>query len=62
MKAVVDQQTCIGCKLCVDMCPAVFSLNAEGMAQAIESDIDAAEEAAARRAAADCPVEAITIS
>jgi len=61
MKAKVDQETCIGCGLCADICPAVFEMNADNLAEVrIEAVPDAAEEAC-REAAESCPVEAIAI-
>jgi ferredoxin len=29
MKAIVDKDLCIGCGLCVDVCPEVFEMNAD---------------------------------
>ena len=39
MKAYVDKDACIGCGLCVDICPEVFSLDDDGLAEAINDDI-----------------------
>lgn len=61
MKAIVDQDGCIGCELCVNMCEAVFSMSAEGVAEARTSDIPKDEEDAAMEAAEACPVDVITI-
>lgn len=54
----VDQALCIGCGVCVDMCPEVFVMTAEGKAQAIknECEIHNLEEVADA-----CPVEAINV-
>jgi ferredoxin len=60
MRATVDPETCTGCGLCVDACPAVFVLRDE-LAVVIADPIPAADEDAAREAADDCPVEAIKI-
>ena len=60
MKATVDQDTCIGCGLCVSICPDVFEMNEDGKSEAVNAvtpDLqDDAEEAAG-----SCPVEAIDI-
>lgn len=50
---------CIGCGLCEQTCPEVFSLNDEGLAVAIESDVpeDLLEDAA--EAKDGCPVGVI---
>lgn len=61
MKAVVDQSICIGCGLCADICPEVFSLNDRGVAQATEA-IPADCEDLAEEAADNCPVGAISFT
>ncbi len=52
----VDQNTCIGCGLCAGMCPDVFAMNADGKSEAVSQE----NLAAAKEAAAACPVSAIT--
>ncbi len=62
MKAVVDRDLCIGCRLCEDMCPEVFRIGEDGLAYVIEenpepetySDIEACVEL--------CPVAAISVT
>lgn len=61
MKALVDQKTCIGCGLCADMCPVVFEMNADNLAEVRIEPVPDADEDACREAAESCPVEAITI-
>ena len=58
MKFFVND-SCVGCGMCEATCPAVFSLNDEGKAVAIEGDVPAAEEAAAQEVLEGCPVGAI---
>lgn len=49
-------ETCIGCGMCAATCPAVFFMNDDGVAEAIdESTFDASAE----DAKAGCPVGAI---
>ena len=60
MRATVDPETCTGCGLCVEACPAVFELKDE-VAVAIAGPIPDDAEDTARQAAEDCPVEAIKI-
>lgn len=62
MKAIVDQDTCIGCGLCAATCEEVFSIDEEdGLAKAIKGDIPSDEESAAEDARDGCPVSAIEI-
>jgi ferredoxin len=60
MKAIVDAETCIGCEVCVEMCPEVFQMEGE---VAIASTEPIAEDLSdlATDAAESCPVDAITI-
>ena len=60
MKATIDRSGCIGCGMCEGTCPAVFRIAADGLAEAY-ADPDAANEEAAKAAAAGCPVSVITV-
>ena len=60
MKAIVDKETCIGCGLCVEVCPEVFEMN-DDKAEAKVDPVPAAAEKSCRDAAEQCPVEAIKI-
>jgi len=60
MKAVVDQDTCVGCELCSDNCPEVFEME-DGVAKTIVNEVPAEAIDTCRDAADSCPVEAITI-
>lgn len=61
MKVIVDQDVCIGCGACQDICPAVFHLNdIIGKSEVI--DEEACEYAGCCEAAEEnCPVEAISL-
>lgn len=61
MKATVDRDLCIGCGLCAEICPEVFEMDDESIAQVIVDVIPLEAEETAREAAASCPVEAIKI-
>ena len=73
MKATVDAELCTGCGLCVDTCPAVFSMGYDDIAVVRTDDaafrinpVDDPEHADAWwllccQAAEDCPIEAIAI-
>lgn len=61
MKAFVDHDLCIGCGVCESECPEIFSMNDDGLADAIEDEIDDTVLESAKEAQNQCPVEAITI-
>lgn len=60
MKATVDQDACVGCGLCPDVCPAVFEMQGD-TAVAKTNPVPPGEEDACREAADGCPVDAIAI-
>jgi ferredoxin len=61
MRIWIDEDKCIGCGNCQEICPAVFALDEEiGKSRVI--DPDACDYADCCEAAEEnCPVEAITI-
>ena len=54
----VDQEVCIGCGVCVDMCPEVFTLNSDGKAHCVRNDCD---QHNLEEISTACPVEAINV-
>lgn len=58
MKYVVNEN-CIGCGLCVNICPEVFTMADTGKSVAIETEVPAEHLGAAEEAAHSCPVDAI---
>lgn len=60
MKAVVDPEKCVGCGLCADACPEVFVMK-EGKAVVVLTSVPENLEETAKRAASQCPVEAIIV-
>lgn len=58
MKYTVND-TCIGCGMCTETCPAVFSMGDNDQAVAIDAEVPAGEEENAARAKEECPVGAI---
>ena len=59
-KVVIDHDECIGCETCVELCPEVFALDAEGeKAEVIKED--ACELDCVQESIDSCPVECISI-
>ena len=61
MKAIVDEDACIGCELCVDTCPAVFEMRDDGLSHVIADPVPSEQYECARESADICPVTAIEI-
>ena len=60
MRAIVDEETCIGCGLCAETCPEVFEM-ADDKARAKADEVPEDVADSCREATEDCPVEAIQI-
>lgn len=60
MKIKVDEDECISCETCVEICPEVFEMEGD-IAVARMEDIPEALQEACREAADSCAVEAIII-
>jgi ferredoxin len=61
MKAVVDEEKCQGCEICVEVCPDVFELGDDDIAKVIVDVVPSETEDDCRDAADQCPEEAISI-
>ena len=61
MKAIVDQETCIGCGLCAQVSPDVFEMKGDKAVLKVKNLTEDMVEAA-KSAADQCPVTAITVS
>ena len=59
MKAFVDKDTCVGCSLCIEICPEIFSLGDDGKAETKPGDVPKALEDACWKAVDECPVTAV---
>jgi ferredoxin len=59
MRVWVDDDSCRGHGMCLTLCSDVFSLNEDGYAEAITSDVPTEFEAATREAIECCPEQAI---
>lgn len=54
----VDKNKCVGCGLCAGLCPETFRLDMEGKSEVVsDKTTDCAKQAAAQ-----CPVNAISVS
>lgn len=56
-KLVIDQDLCTSCGVCVDLCPGVFQLNEDELAEVI--DPTGASEEEIQEAIDQCPVVCI---
>ena len=54
----VDKNKCIGCGLCVSLCPEVFELGDDGKSNV--KNAKACDKCDCKNAADSCPVSAIT--
>lgn len=61
MKAIVSQETCIGCGLCPSLAPDVFEMQDDGKAHATSNEVPTDSEDAAKEAEESCPVDAIEV-
>ena len=55
-KIIIDQELCIGCGVCENLCPEVFELQDDGKAKVINNENCDCEEVVN-----NCPVGAIKI-
>ncbi len=61
MNVIVNEEICIGCGRCMEICPAVFYLN-EAMGKSEVIDPDGCDFAGCCEAAEEnCPVDAISL-
>jgi ferredoxin len=56
----LDQEECIGCQSCFEICPEVFGFD-EDEEKAFVIDPEGGDIDCAAEAAASCPVECITV-
>jgi len=61
LKASVDKNACIGCGICIDICPNVFEFDPQGLSEATVAAIDPSLDSSAREAAKACPTNAISL-
>ena len=61
MKGFVDKDTCVGCGVCTAICPEIFEMGDDGIAEASENEIAGNLIESAKDAEEQCPVSAITV-
>ncbi|MDZ7611713.1 MAG: ferredoxin [Candidatus Moranbacteria bacterium] len=57
-KIIVDQEKCIGCGRCTEICPDVFKLNQNRKSEVLSHEKNIA---CAKKASDECPTEAIEV-
>jgi ferredoxin len=62
MKVRIDNDLCAGFGICVGIAPEVFELHEDGYATVLVSDVPTDLEDLVRRAASQCPAQAIMLS
>lgn len=62
MKAKIDRDGCISCGLCASLCPEVFRMADDGIAEAYREDVPQEVLGQAIEAQDSCPVSVIEVS
>jgi ferredoxin len=62
MKVHLDAGICAGFGVCLGLCPEVFELHDDGYAVVLVSEVPPELEDAVRKAASQCPSNAISVS
>lgn len=60
LKVCVESENCIGCGLCVSLCPDVFKMNDSGKSEVKTNELSALESEV-EQCVESCPVNAIRI-
>jgi len=61
MKATLDREGCISCGLCPEICPDVFRMAEDGIAEVYNEDVPEEAEDASIEAQENCPVSVIKV-
>lgn len=61
MKAKLDRDGCISCGVCPEVCPEVFRMADDGIAEVYREDVPKEAEESAVEAQESCPVSVITV-
>ena len=58
-KVVIDQEECLGCEACVEICPAVFEFDSDAGKAFVKDDANA-DESCVDEAIGSCPAACIS--
>ncbi len=61
MKASIDRDGCISCGLCPTICPEVFRIADDGLAEVYVDEVPKEHEGEAKEAEDGCPVGVIKV-
>ncbi len=59
-QVIIDEDECIGCESCVELCPSVFGWNEDDEKAFVLDDADADDDCI-EEAIASCPAECIEV-
>lgn len=62
MKVQINSEICAGFGICLGIAPEVFELHDDGYAIVLVSEVKPEDEDAMRRAAGQCPSQAISLT
>ncbi|HBL85450.1 MAG: ferredoxin [Clostridiales bacterium GWF2_38_85] len=60
MKAIIDRSGCIACGLCSEICPEVFRMADDGLAE-VYNEVTNETQSCVEEARDNCPVSVISI-
>lgn len=60
--ARVDKNACIGCGICIDICPTLFEFDPQGLSEATLSKVVPSLTNCAKSAVNACPTNAISLT
>lgn len=61
MIASIDRDGCIACELCATICPEVFRMADDGLAEVYVDEVPEESEECAKEAEEECPVSVIKV-
>ncbi|MBE6905397.1 ferredoxin [Marasmitruncus massiliensis] len=61
MKAHIDRSGCISCGLCIEICPEVFHMGTDDLADVHQNPVPTEAENGAIAAQESCPVSVISV-